>query len=168
VKRRLLNLLTAVSLLLCVASCVLWVRSHSAAERWRRTLSWTSSLYVDSDAGKVSVVWHKWWITAGHPPYRWVRQERRSLPFRWRTLGFDGEWIWQDERQGNIRATRSATLPYWFMTVMAAVPPAVHTYRRLRRRSRAGLCPRCDYDLRATPGRCPECGSVTAAGSTAG
>ena len=32
VRRRLLNLLTALSLLLCVAVVVLWVRSHYRAE----------------------------------------------------------------------------------------------------------------------------------------
>src|SRR5688572_11865998 len=39
-RRRLLNLLTALSLLLCVAACVLWVRSYLVRERLERSHWW--------------------------------------------------------------------------------------------------------------------------------
>ena len=34
--------------------------------------------------------------------------------------------------------------------------------RKWDERTRGGLCPGCGDDLRATPGRCPECGRVAA------
>jgi len=45
-------------------------------------------------------------------------------------------------------------------TLAAGVIVTVGTYRWRRRSSRVsrGLCPRCGYDLRASPDRCPECG----------
>jgi hypothetical protein len=60
------------------------------------------------------------------------------------------------------------TLPYWFITLSCAIAPAT-ALRRLRRRMvegrlrQSGRCKTCGYDLRATPNRCPECGTAVAA-----
>jgi hypothetical protein len=59
--------------------------------------------------------------------------------------------------------TRYVTLPYWFLTAVAALPLAFRVWGRMRRRPAAeNACVTCGYDLRAhKPGeRCPECGTV--------
>ena len=64
------------------------------------------------------------------------------------------------------------TTKFWIhyrtLIMIAAPLPLLRLARALRRwrrsrlanaRIRAGLCADCGYDLRATPGRCPECGT---------
>lgn len=55
-------------------------------------------------------------------------------------------------------------VPDWFVIAVLAILPAVAILRwLLRRRSESmgeGVCQVCGYDLRATPGRCPECGTI--------
>jgi hypothetical protein len=55
-------------------------------------------------------------------------------------------------------------LPYWLLVLLTGTPPlAWLAMRPWRWHPPVGLCPRCGYDLRATPDRCPECGAVPAA-----
>jgi hypothetical protein len=50
-------------------------------------------------------------------------------------------------------------LPYWLMIVVS-FGVAAGCFAYLRRHNPApGVCPHCGYDLRATPERCPECGT---------
>jgi len=52
--------------------------------------------------------------------------------------------------------------PAWFLAAIAFILPAVWVIDRRKRRRRVlgNHCEKCGYDLRATPDRCPECGTV--------
>jgi hypothetical protein len=73
-------------------------------------------------------------------------------------LGFAA---WYDAQPSYADVFVEAWLPWWFLTLVPAAGFAAGLRSLRRRRVReAGLCPACGYDLRATPDRCPECGTV--------
>lgn len=61
--------------------------------------------------------------------------------------------------------SRILLFPLWLPALIFALPPAVYGSMRFftstRHRRRHGLCLTCGYDLRASPLRCPECGTAT-------
>lgn len=165
------------SLVRCLVMVGLWARSYRAVDflTWRVVdreptgfregglesvhgsvhlayLSSPASLRASEPAG---LVYER--IDAGN-----VRMPRGTLARRW---GFG------HDRMANAAGLsyRSVWVPHWLLAMVTAALPGAWLVRRAklrtrRRRLRLGLCPACGYDLRATPGQCPECGAVAGGG----
>lgn len=60
------------------------------------------------------------------------------------------------------RVVFAAVATLWAFPVARLVGRVRRRVMRSRRRAAAGLCVACGYDLRGSPGRCPECGHAAA------
>jgi hypothetical protein len=177
--RRLLNLLTALSLLLCIAVLALWVRSYWARDqwsyRWREVQGDNDSFGAHGLTSLGGQVWIGYWWQDN----RYLRRSHEGLSVEaWRIgsvqqqgsqfsppagvdsrawrLGFG--WSWYTH---GTDAERAVIVPHWLLLAVSAAPAAAIVARRRRTQSLrrpAASCVHCGYDLRATPDKCPECG----------
>ena len=154
--RRLLNHLSILSLLLWLAVVVLWVRSYSlftiimpagAQERHGVSL-YRGGFHVFRSLGPEV----KSGVAVINQDIR-GRDEKSFRQFPHQFAGFG--YMTAAEGVACVR------VPLWFPATLAAAVPLAALWTRLRnaRRHERGRCIRCGYDLRATPGRCPECGT---------
>jgi hypothetical protein len=75
------------------------------------------------------------------------------------------------DRWVGVRYSRYVGIPFWLALEVVCIPAQLilirlYRDRRLRRRTADDRCQKCGYDLRATPDRCPECGTAKATGIT--
>ena len=185
-RRTLFMLCSALSLLLCALVCLLWVRSIWVndwvrynvldAERGRWTgftlVSSHGTIYFSCSPFRFTdPAGARRYAAATDPPgYSHKRYDpkpddlsafagsfmgRRGfalvLPAEVQRTGSDGPYAYRFWR---------VLAPSWFLVLFLLILPAASLARLRRRRHRRarGLCATCGYDLRASPGRCPECG----------
>ncbi len=177
--------LTLGSLLLCLMAAVLWVRSYS----YREWAFWADENQDDtrerchnvvSLSGIVSYSYSTRKVRPGSRCNCWAKGLHRysqhidayraeqsvMRDYYWKKGGFNfsrgsnqspstGEW--------ELRTTGVFfTIPYWFIVSLCSLGPLLQSVRSIQcAHARDGQqCAVCGYDLRATPERCPECGSV--------
>jgi hypothetical protein len=164
--RRLFTVLSALSLVLCLALVVAWVRSYAV-----------ETILLESRPGQLLLIGvddvpetvHKnregqsiedflAGLSHWNPP-----QEQRLLGF-YLARGGSGTRVVGPGNSYTLQYFWVLGVPYWPLVLLTLIAPAWWMWRRRTalRRARANACANCGYDLRATPGRCPECGSVAA------
>jgi hypothetical protein len=176
--RHLFTLCSAISLLVCAAVCALWVRSYRQTD----SLSWVTAAgfgAIDTANGYFGAQVNRG-DTAGYTPDEYgPYYQRMSLytPYHMAVaygpqqpgdtfVSWElGDAGWYTVRNGNRMRTGTGVMPIWWVVLATALMPLTWTtmrwrqYRR-KRRTRVGRCAVCGYDLRATPDRCPECGTI--------
>jgi hypothetical protein len=162
VMRWVFNGLAVLSLLLCVATCNLWVRSCS----WSDYLRWwnkaqTFAVGVRSDPDGLNC----WLLTAQQaipiaPPVGFSRNSDSTALVGHGLLHFS----YVHGRYGTVQGEQEweFAFPYWTIAVPLALPSAIRflIWWRRPKTGHTGLCVACGYNLTGNvSGICPECGT---------
>ena len=155
--RWLFNSMLILSALLCVATAVLWIQ---------HTLNFYRT--------------YGGWGESPQPIFRWMLDEdvvyceyyrraatvvsKPTICANIKVPGFSYQhYIGLFARTEELFHLR---IRYWFLLAVGSILPMCSWFctviLRKTRKPKIGMCATCGYDLRATPERCPECGTISA------
>ena len=161
-RRWLLNGLAALSLLVLLVTGIFWAwDSHKGNPTIRNLLEiQTHSVHyrIGVDASTVAILrTHPW------PPV-WEPQNWGEFDPPINFLGLQVRWASSGPMSRGLPESSwfFAQVPFLWIATITFLLPAWRGIQRfyIRRERSKGCCHTCGYDLRATPDRCPECGTV--------
>jgi hypothetical protein len=172
--QRVLTRLSAVLLILAAAGMILSMFCCVEVGRVTDVRDGTGALLSEDfrgvAVGNAAISFGQW----ARPVPRGLRWT--SMPPRWsaaindsadRRDGDPTKFVIDNSAFGGAFGMRDySSLPLWpVVLALGVLSPwfILRERRRETRRVQAGQCPKCGYDLRATPSRCPECGRSTQA-----
>lgn len=173
VKKQAFNAALVSSTVLWFGLVTIWIRSHLAADIlvWRvRQAHAEMQIEFRSARGALGLDLYRVHLISerageGHESRLIGPQFQRRVS--WRTDGVVAEnrfGFWWYLRRGNDPPFYSlaVTAPHCLFALILALGPAWWLSgicrRRGQKRLARGHCPNCNYDLRGSPERCPECG----------
>jgi hypothetical protein len=170
--RRLFTIATAISLLLCVAIVVVWVRSYWTYDWIGYTAPMDANRYgqwcrLGSGGGALEFLYSRQivrprvdnptgldWISEASWGFSLFAPERNTFWFR---HNFANDVTFKRNGYRMVRIL----VPDWIPLVLLGFLPAFRFSRWFHRKRwlRSLHCPTCGYDVRASKDRCPECGT---------
>lgn len=160
---RVQRVLTVASAVLLLAVAATWVRSQWYYDLvMPRAAEGHPSAWLRSAAGGLNIQLFAHCI-ATRDETAWVvrrvsdtgQVDRPARAYYYYSMGFGFD-------PGVSDWSHALRIPYWFLVIVFVVLPTLWLVDRARQawRRHAGRCVTCGYDLRATPGSCPECGAT--------
>ena len=155
------------SLLICVGAVFMCFRSLSHWDLLTARVG-RHRLTVNTWPDVANIAWSSRMGESGGGEWRFIPSEipanakvGRHWNQAWTFRSSGGEY---DRETNRSYATTGVgvMVPFWAIAVVAGLMPGWVGWRSVsgRWKRRPGICPKCGYDLRATPQMCPECGEA--------